>query len=73
MAIKKQMSFWKSEEGEQVTDWDFKYADTQYLTHGLHPYPARMIPQIADQLMRLYLDGKRNAVIADVFCGSGTV
>jgi len=23
-------------------DWDFVGEDTQYLTHGLHPYPARM-------------------------------
>jgi site-specific DNA-methyltransferase (cytosine-N4-specific) len=32
-----------------------------------------MIPQIASQLMDLYLKGKKDAVIADVFCGSGTV
>jgi DNA modification methylase len=54
-------------------DWDFKTADTQYLTHGLHPYPARMIPQIAGQLMDLYLSRTRNPIVADVFCGSGTV
>jgi len=60
-------------EEHEVSDWNFKYADTKYLTHGLHPYPARMIPQIASRLMDLYLAGKRNAIVADVFCGSGTV
>jgi adenine-specific DNA methylase len=54
-------------------DWDFKTADTQYLTHGLHPYPARMIPQIASQLMDLYLSVGTTPIIVDVFCGSGTV
>lgn len=62
----------KHEEHEAL-DWDFKYADTQYLTHGLHPYPARMIPQIASRLVDLFLAGKKNALVADVFCGSGTV
>ena len=27
-------------------DWDFRDATTDYLTHGLHPYPAKVIPQI---------------------------
>lgn len=54
-------------------DWDFKDADTQYLTHGLHPYPARMIPQIASKLMNIYLSNLKSPIVADVFCGSGTV
>jgi len=37
--------------GELTDLWDFPNADTQYLTHGLHPYPARMIPQIARELI----------------------
>jgi site-specific DNA-methyltransferase (cytosine-N4-specific) len=69
-----QMSLFADREAEyQISDWDFRYADTQYLTHGLHPYPARMVPQIASKLMDLYLNGNENAIVADVFCGSGTV
>ncbi|MEM4273324.1 MAG: DNA methyltransferase [Candidatus Caldarchaeum sp.] len=52
-------------------DWDFAGEDTQYLTHGLHPYPARMVPQIAARLMKRY--AKRNDVVLDPFCGSGGV
>lgn len=55
--------------------WEFRSANTQYLTHGLFPYPARMIPQIADRLISLYWINKDRGtgLIADVFCGSGTV
>jgi hypothetical protein len=52
-------------------NWDFAGGDTQYLTHGLHPYPARMVPQIAGRLLiRL---AHKNDVILDPFCGSGGV
>lgn len=59
----------------EAIDWSFPGADTQYLTHGFHPYPARMIPQIPDRLLTYFLDA---GVIApgdrlfDPFCGSGT-
>ncbi len=32
-------------------DWDFKTAKTTYLTHGLHPYPAKYIPQTPHPLI----------------------
>jgi len=57
--------------GNVVDDWTYKNADTQYLTHGLHPYPARMIPQIANRLISDY-SGKEDWIL-DPFCGSGTV
>lgn len=58
-------------EGKKVSeDWDFARADTSYLTHGLHDYPARMIPQIARRLINLYT--QENDKILDPFCGSGT-
>jgi len=57
-----------SEEG-----WEFATADTQYLTHGLFPYPARLIPQIVHRLILTYWPNKENGRICDVFCGSGTV
>src|SRR5260370_26850468 len=51
-------------------DFDFTGSDTGYLTHGLHPYPAKFIPQIPDVLIReLSSEGD---TVADVFCGSGT-
>ena len=58
-------------EGRTIEDWTFSKADTQYLTHGLHPYPARMIPQIARRLINRY--SSPNEIVLDPFCGSGTV
>lgn len=52
-------------------DWDFAGADIHFATHGLHPYPARMIPQIARRLIEMYsLSGDK---VLDPFCGSGGV
>ncbi len=51
-------------------DFDFTDSQTGYLTHGLHPYPAKFIPQIPDALIReLSHEGD---TVADIFCGSGT-
>jgi site-specific DNA-methyltransferase (cytosine-N4-specific) len=51
-------------------DWDFRDATTSYLTHSLHPYPAKFIPQIPQALIaELSSPGD---TIADIFCGSGT-
>lgn len=56
----------------QITeDWDFARADIHYMTHGLHPYPARMIPQIARRLIERYSTSRD--VVLDPFCGSGGV
>ncbi len=52
-------------------NWDFAGEDTQYLTHGLHPYPARMVPQIARRLLRKFVS--KGDVVLDPFCGSGGV
>ncbi len=58
-------------EGKALPEgWDFAKADTSYLTHGLHDYPARMIPQIAERLIRSYTQERDK--ILDPFCGSGT-
>ncbi len=51
-------------------DFDFHDCDTGYLTHGLHPYPAKYIPQIPRTLIQ-ELSEPGNTV-ADIFCGSGT-
>jgi excisionase family DNA binding protein len=51
-------------------DWDFKGVNTGYLTHSIHPYPAKFIPQIPKTLIReLASDGD---TVLDPFCGSGT-
>ena len=52
-------------------DWSFAKAKTDLMTHGLHPYPARMIPQIAERLINRY--SSPGSVVLDPFCGSGTV
>ena len=50
--------------------WDFPSANTGYLTHNLHPYPAKFIPQIPSSIIQeLSSPGE---TIADIFCGSGT-
>lgn len=55
----------------QEESWDFVNVNTQKYTHGLHPYPARMVPQIAHRLIERY--SKPYDCILDPFCGSGTV
>ena len=51
-------------------EWDFASAKTGYLTHNLHPYPAKFIPQIPNALIQEL--SSVGETIADIFCGSGT-
>lgn len=52
--------------------WDYRNADTKEFTHGYHPYPAMMIPQIARRLLNEYKpQGSFNNVF-DPYMGSGT-
>lgn len=51
-------------------DWAFSDDDTAYLSHDIHPYPAKFIPQIPRNLIaRLSLPGE---TVWDPFGGSGT-
>ena len=54
-------------------EWAFahaKRADTTYITHGYHRYPAKFIPQLARRLIHEYsAPGDR---VLDPFCGCGT-
>lgn len=51
-------------------DWAFSEDDTTYLTHDIHPYAAKFIPQIPATLIKmLSLPGE---LIWDPFGGSGT-
>lgn len=51
-------------------DWDFQGAKTNYLTHRLHPYPAKFIPQIPNALIQEL--SSVGDTVGDIFCGSGT-
>ena len=57
--------------GEVNGEWGFKGAKTTHLTHGLHPYPARMVPQVAERILAHFVPPE--GVVWDPFCGSGTV
>jgi DNA methylase len=51
-------------------DWSFSDSDTAFLTHDVHPYPAKYIPQIpANLIRRLTCPGE---LVLDPFGGSGT-
>lgn len=51
-------------------DLGFRSVDTKTHTHSLHPYPAKFIPQIAQELVNKF--SQPDATVADVFAGSGT-
>jgi DNA modification methylase len=56
--------------GVRAQDWAFTDEDTRYLTHDLHPYPAKFIPQIPAHLIASL--SVRGDVVLDPFGGSGT-
>lgn len=51
-------------------DWDFAKVKTNHLTHSVHPYPAKFIPQIPNTLIGEL--SKEGDTVGDIFCGSGT-
>ncbi len=51
-------------------DFNFGGADTMYLTHSLHPYPAKFPPQLPNVILSKF--GKKGQTVLDPFCGSGT-
>ena len=68
------MQYTKFNEYREDSDWTFADVDTKYMTHGLHTYPARMIPQVTDKLITKFANPKRkNNLCFDPFMGSGTV
>ncbi len=50
--------------------WDFTDAKTQYLSHKIHSYPARFIPQIPKTFIKLFT--KKGDTVLDPFMGGGT-
>ena len=51
-------------------DWNFTDANTGFLTHSIHPYPAKFIPQIPNTLIQEL--SSVGETVFDPFCGSGT-
>jgi hypothetical protein len=51
-------------------DWECALADTRYLTHDLHRYSSKFIPQIALQAIELLT--QPGEVVLDPMVGSGT-
>lgn len=46
--------------------------DVAYLTHTIHKYPSKFIPQIPQWAIRKYLHNSSNSYVFDPMCGSGT-
>ena len=55
----------------RTADWTFANAKTNAGLHGIHPYPAKFVPQVPRQLLKLFHPIVR-APVLDPFCGSGT-
>ncbi len=53
------------------TDWNFRSSDKADSVHGIHPYPAKFIPEIPSALIN-HLKPVKGTTILDPFCGSGT-
>jgi len=60
------------EQTKRIDDpsWNFKGENAKISIHGIHTYPAMMIPQITKRLIEEY--GKNSTMNFDPFCGSGT-
>jgi site-specific DNA-methyltransferase (cytosine-N4-specific) len=51
-------------------EFDFNGEDTSYLSHSLHPYPAKFPPQLPKKILQDY--AIKGQTILDPFWGSGT-
>jgi DNA modification methylase len=52
-------------------DWSFPQSSSKRSIHSIHPYPAKFIPEIPRELIKLYAPPKGTCIL-DPFCGSGT-
>ncbi len=55
----------------RILDWNFIDPSYRESIHGIHPYPAKFIPEIPHQLIKLF-PPEEGSIILDPFCGSGT-
>lgn len=51
-------------------DWECAGCDTRYMTHRIHRYSGKFIPQIARQVIELLTEP--GEMVLDPYCGSGT-
>lgn len=51
-------------------DWSFSNDDTTYLSHDIHPYPAKFPPQLPGRIIEML--SSKGEMIWDPFGGSGT-
>lgn len=51
-------------------EWNFSASKTDYFAHGIHPYPAKFIPQLPNTLISKL--SKHGDLVWDPFGGSGT-
>lgn len=51
-------------------DWSFSEDNTTYLSHDIHPYPAKFAPQLPAQIINLL--SSTGEMVWDPFGGSGT-
>ena len=58
-------------EALESVDWNFDDSSGSESIHSLHPYPAKFIPEIPRELVRLFYP-EDSSPILDPFCGSGT-
>lgn len=52
------------------SSWEYQESDTQYLTHNIHRYSGKFIPQIADRAIETLTNV--GDIVLDPYCGSGT-
>lgn len=56
---------------ERLTQYtDINCTDSTVYTHGIHPYPAKFIPELPREI--IHECTKERNVVLDPFCGSGT-
>lgn len=56
---------------ERLTTYtDAGSTDSGVFTHGIHPYPAKFIPELSREIIRECT--KERNIVLDPFCGSGT-
>lgn len=51
-------------------DWEFANSNTQYLSHNIHRYSGKFIPQIAKSVIELFTE--EGDTVFDPYLGSGT-
>lgn len=56
--------------GARAQPWDYRDAETQALTHNIHRYSGKFIPQIAARAISLLT--APGELVLDPYCGSGT-